>query len=783
MFLELPQRADHGKESDIDTCIISDVQIICLKGLCGKFVLLSAANKMESCQFQEFSGCMPDLCSGLMKCLNMLTSVQLSKLVDYALKEDSTKPSSLDVIGMMQILQIIVNKSQISRKKMLVVESAIFKLKCNFISSCQLSEMVMSEVIKLFDDSGVSEVSLSKAFSLVSHEIMDFDNENTKIKSITLCLSGFLSLTSGYNSLNEDLKMEFFQQLMMVINKLKDRNIHLLNSSDAMPVPIHLLELNVSIARSLKHFVVASSDQYWEFTLCTLVEWIQFLLESKENLYNDANMQALAVSVFELSFEAAHTFSSSSEEGQMSLEVSSSGGVTEKAKTEWSEFFAEGVFSPLLPMFVFLASPSKRWNPALWALVQAPLSSAVSLCPGWLVLAHQLPPHLTASDTSNLSDSMKTLLNHLCPLLMSRDRFVELAAYLILRSVVEEIAKQDSEARENAKDGKDEEEETKSPPEALMVQLEAAGHFLDCLKVVQVDDHIVMDQGTEERSQAMGYLLVWRLLLFLFKYSQGELRAKYAQYLKAQASVSRLLDHLFRLMPQHPDPAMIECSTELTLKLNGKDESNKELEWLALQVYRGCLEILPALVRTWWMEQDRKSSNFVDRFTTQYLSTELIWQQITSSQANEDNRVEGITIKTRPATREVLATYEMAEVTVNMTITLPENFPLGKLEVACDKRVGVSQAQWDRWLLQLNIFLQHQNGSIMEGLRLWKGNIDKKFEGLDDCMICFSVIHGTTLQLPRLSCRTCRKKFHSTCLYKWFSTSQKSSCPLCRNLF
>ncbi|GFR68896.1 E3 ubiquitin-protein ligase listerin [Elysia marginata] len=236
-------------------------------------------------------------------------------------------------------------------------------------------------------------------------------------------------------------------------------------------------------------------------------------------------------------------------------------------------------------------------------------------------------------------------------------------------------------------------------------------------------------------------------------------------------------------MPQHPNPALIECGTELTVAVSKKGGPDLEIEWLALQVYRGCLEILPALVRAWWLEQDRKSSNFVDRFTTQYLSNGLIWQQITSAQGKDDSGVEGITIKPRPATREVLATYEMAEVTVNMTITLPENFPLGKLDVACDKRVGVSQAQWDRWLLQLNIFLQHQNGSIMEGLRIWKGNIDKKFEGLDDCMICFSVIHATTLQLPRLSCRTCRKKFHSTCLYKWFSTSQKSSCPLCRNTF
>ena len=52
-----------------------------------------------------------------------------------------------------------------------------------------------------------------------------------------------------------------------------------------------------------------------------------------------------------------------------------------------------------------------------------------------------------------------------------------------------------------------------------------------------------------------------------------------------------------------------------------------------------------------------------------------------------------------------------------------------------------------------------------------------------ECYICFYILHGTNHQLPKLACRTCKKKFHSACLYKWFSTSNNSTCPLCRNLF
>ena len=34
---------------------------------------------------------------------------------------------------------------------------------------------------------------------------------------------------------------------------------------------------------------------------------------------------------------------------------------------------------------------------------------------------------------------------------------------------------------------------------------------------------------------------------------------------------------------------------------------------------------------------------------------------------------------------------------------------------------------------------KHQNGSIMDALLLWKRNVDKRTEGVDECTICYSV--------------------------------------------
>lgn len=47
---------------------------------------------------------------------------------------------------------------------------------------------------------------------------------------------------------------------------------------------------------------------------------------------------------------------------------------------------------------------------------------------------------------------------------------------------------------------------------------------------------------------------------------------------------------------------------------------------------------------------------------------------------------------------------------------------------------------------------------------MWNNNLDKKFDGVEECYICFAVLHPGTYQLPKLSCKTCRKKFHAACL-------------------
>ena len=46
--------------------------------------------------------------------------------------------------------------------------------------------------------------------------------------------------------------------------------------------------------------------------------------------------------------------------------------------------------------------------------------------------------------------------------------------------------------------------------------------------------------------------------------------------------------------------------------------------------------------------------------------------------------------------------------------------------------------------------MQHQNGSIVDGLTVWKSNVDKRFEGVEECYICFYILHGANHSLPKV---------------------------------
>lgn len=76
--------------------------------------------------------------------------------------------------------------------------------------------------------------------------------------------------------------------------------------------------------------------------------------------------------------------------------------------------------------------------------------------------------------------------------------------------------------------------------------------------------------------------------------------------------------------------------------------------------------------------------------------------------------------------REIVAVYTLDDVSIEMVISLPENYPLGTISVHSDQRKGISCNISKKWLLQLNIFLQHQVSCVLgqKGLFIFLSSFD-----------------------------------------------------------
>jgi hypothetical protein len=132
---------------------------------------------------------------------------------------------------------------------------------------------------------------------------------------------------------------------------------------------------------------------------------------------------------------------------------------------------------------------------------------------------------------------------------------------------------------------------------------------------------------------------------------------------------------------------------------------------------------------------------------------------------------------------ELGAVFCRDESRIETKIKLPPLFPLRRVEVQTLSKLGISEAKWRRWGLQVVQLLSCQDGTLVDGALLWKANMDREFEGVEPCPICYSVLHHKSLSLPTLSCPTCSNAFHAQCLHTWFKQSGKNKCVICQQPF
>jgi len=283
------------------------------------------------------------------------------------------------------------------------------------------------------------------------------------------------------------------------------------------------------------------------------------------------------------------------------------------------------------------------------------------------------------------------------------------------------------------------------------------------------------------------YLLSWKIVFDHYPRASHKLRELYTADVKASGRADSLLDFLIerlRMTSGRPLDASKFDVTDYALDLSESYEH--DVQWLSVHLYYLCLSSIPSLVKDWFLQQKNRIKTPLEGWTQRHLTPLIVSSSLStvtdwaSSQDKDDRPVE---IKASPRASEVMASIQVDPDSppISLSISLPPAYPLESPVVTSRNRVGVSEKNWQSWLRTFQIII-FSSGSIIEGLIAFRRNVQGALKGQSECAICYSII-GTDMQTPSKKCGTCKNMFHGVCLFKWFKSSNSSSCPLCRNNF
>lgn len=298
-----------------------------------------------------------------------------------------------------------------------------------------------------------------------------------------------------------------------------------------------------------------------------------------------------------------------------------------------------------------------------------------------------------------------------------------------------------------------------------------------------------------------GHALCWAILASYVSDMGAEdaWRPRLASFVAEAGTLPRLLEALLSRIPLPENPATQEVDAEVDAAWEAAREPERRLDlgplaqkgeegWGCLQaevlvgLWALLLRAFPAGVRGWFAEaKDKRGAARLEAMTAARVSPGLVEEEVRRA-CREGPR--GNSLKVRASkSGEVMAQYAIEDAVLELTVSLPRAYPLRPPEVWVSRRVGIGEARQRRWLLTMSALLRNQDGAIGTALQMWARNLSKEFDGLEACPICYSVVHTSSGALPNFTCKQCKQRFHSQCLYHWFQSSAKSECPMCRHKF
>ncbi|KAM3413708.1 E3 ubiquitin-protein ligase listerin [Cercospora zeina] len=309
--------------------------------------------------------------------------------------------------------------------------------------------------------------------------------------------------------------------------------------------------------------------------------------------------------------------------------------------------------------------------------------------------------------------------------------------------------------------------------------------------IMQAPDLDTLDEDAFELVVPLtlqGYLYGWRLVFDHFQGSSFRVQGDYVEQLRENGYLNGLLEMSFDILRLSSGRPVDASNFELQNYTPGLEANpEKETQALLTHLYYQSLLHLSSLVKNYLNNEirSRQAPKTIEAWTAKYISPLIISHSLAEvTQWNEktvqsDPDYEPMSVKVNPRAREITVSYQIDEQTMAMKIVIPEAYPLQSAKPESINRVAVSEQKWRAWLINCQGTITFSNNHIPPALSTWRKNVAAALKGHDECAICYSMVNEHK-ELPKKRCPTCKHTFHNACLFKWFRSSNSSTCPLCR---
>ncbi|KAI9218261.1 hypothetical protein BC828DRAFT_369465 [Blastocladiella britannica] len=325
----------------------------------------------------------------------------------------------------------------------------------------------------------------------------------------------------------------------------------------------------------------------------------------------------------------------------------------------------------------------------------------------------------------------------------------------------------------------------------LSLQLEVSRETLSISGELQIPAALLdlaKNVPNADPTREISYLLTWILVLSHLSSATLQLKTFFLESIDVDQLIAFVADIFGHADAQKLDIWDVTSMAPSAIAQTGTSQQDTEqaVVLLAMHVYHQVLAFCPTHARNWFNRcRDRRLSGELEKLTERMFSPALIDKELEA--AKED--VQDLTVQVQKSSQgaSVTATYHLDDAKLELVLTLPPQYPLRQVAIEGGEHSVVGERVWRAWVLSCKSILAVQNASIADCLRAFANNLSAFLRDVNDpCAICYSIVGVTCKTLPNKPCRTCKQKFHSSCLLAWFKSSsgaQGSTCPLCRSVW